>query len=1597
MPHLLEWMLVKAHVLETAAVWIWLIPGQAFRDARKHEKEKLAASRASFSRLKSSIPGGTVEEDIPQTITFQHLAASMPRWILKTKTKFAAYLAKTFHLQCGGSAPSSVVFPLPLPELCLFRGGGPKMSRRRWQTLLRKRLLHLVVVALNFLHDGFRESDIWQLGRRPNALQKKVHHRLWSLITTCDSPGTFPLSPGRSGDEFIARLHSLEAFAKSCPLLSAEMYEEGPDDLSKEAQEVNLPPPNRTGAGGKEGESLGVYRPLDVSRLKLTGRAQWDLASHLDDELWLPHVEPAVLRHGLERPGVEGPNFAKEDKDENLKLAKLWSTQGLLCLAHQQPVGGLVSRVFNNLKNEHFDRQIGDRRLMNGGERSSQGPSRYLPGGYLMTSLHVAPGCRLVGAVTDRKDFYHQAKVTRQRAESNCLPFGYPTAAFDGDPALDDLRAFTGSLSGGREKVGDQYRGKPRSLLNEGEVVYPCFASLFQGDHLGVEFALSSHSSMLESAGLLKDNNRILGRCRFPVGPIWEGLVIDDYFSVATHHISDPSPPPSVLCFEKAIQKYGEEGVLGSPEKDVYNSDHFKVVGAEVNSSEKARSKGVVAVASPATKRISLIALTLRAACLPVISRGLASRLAGCWTCTLLFRRCLASVLSELYSLGVIDGKAEEEILTFSRRAAGEITLASVLALVATSNVWVPYLRKVFATDASMKKGAVVSRGIDEDLAKCVWLGGDKKGAYTKLDSPFRAALKGLGFGEEDVYEDEAEIEEVELGALSGPSRFAFDFSFDFCEICGGSGVVSSAASRLGMIVCPPIELSDSPHFDLKEPRLIEWICYMLQTGRFRSIMLEPPCTTFSPAAHPAVRSYKEPLGFDRLCPKTWLGNLLAFRCFVLMMVARNYDRPNLLEQPFLSKMAWLAIWRSLLTSGFCEASVASCAFGSPYLKKFRLLCFGLDADELTVPCRGGHRHLRIEGKFTKPSAVYVPRLAEHFAKAFFKAVRMRVLAEEEKGTALGVESIVSNDILMTGSWDLELQWYWKTHSHINILESHALLALLKKLTIGGGDCRFSVLIDSRVAKCAHAKGRSSSKALLPSLRKAAALQVAGGLYASYGFAPTRLNVADDPTREAEIRPSSRSSCLNGLTPSAIQSLNSRSFSRPYAGWIRLLLLLGFLPKGTAFDLPAVSSHDPTSAVLAWISPFGIIAILLVLAWIFCSRFPLSHLTDPKHPKRVRGKQLHQTSRCPLFFILCVRGAAMDTEPETGADRLRAARRAGTQLFTDRVMRPETRKRRDVLLEKFDIWCVAEYGESVLSLLESELVKPEKLGHMLVGYGRMLYHAGKPYGSYSETINSVVSKRGSLRRQLGVAWDLAFSWVADEPGSHHPAMPRTILLSISALAMLWGWPTEAAIFLLCWTGLMRIGEVLLAKRRDVILPKDGAPGLRCILVRISTPKTRGRAARHQSARIDQADVVDYLSAVFAKLAPDQPLWPMSSSTLRKRMNMLQASLGLPTSKSHEVCPYDLGSFRPGGATDMLQQFEDSELVRRRGRWVSTKVLEVYLQEVSTATFHTKLSETTRSKIERLAAAFTQIRLESQYFINNEIPVLAWRHLWSTQA
>ena len=57
---------------------------------------------------------------------------------------------------------------------------------------------------------------------------------------------------------------------------------------------------------------------------------------------------------------------------------------------------------------------------------------------------------------------------------------------------------------------------------------------------------------------------------------------------------------------------------------------------------------------------------------------------------------------------------------------------------------------------------------------------------------------------------------------------------------------------------------------------------YVPSARKLPSLMLAPPCTTFSAAAHPAVRSYDRPEGFCRTNEKTRLGNRLAFMSFAI-------------------------------------------------------------------------------------------------------------------------------------------------------------------------------------------------------------------------------------------------------------------------------------------------------------------------------------------------------------------------------------------------------------------------------------------------------------------------------------------------------------------------------------------------------------------------------------------------------------------------------------------------------------------------------------------------------------------------------------------
>ena len=1531
---------------------------------------------------------------------------SLPRWALATRNDFAWFLRASFSVGWRGDVSHTTVLPLPVPYPGVFSGGGPRLSRRRLKRMAQRRFVHLIAMTINHLYLD-RLPTLEEIGRPPNEVQRDCIARLYRYVAVCGSrPGMFPIPPGRSGSELIASLARLEAFVDSNP-----EFQNHYGDPAKRT----FPTKSFNAEAYEEYPQLKPYKNLDADRLKLSGTGSWPLDEYLEGPLWMAYVEPAFLLHNIPTPSLPGPDLRMEDKEQYWRLAERWSELGLLRLYEGPSVDGRFVRIFNAFKSRDCDRQIGDRRHMNNKERHMGGPSSKLPNGQLLTNIIVAPGHGLRGSITDRRDFYHQCRVSEERGRSQLTPFSFDVEDFAGMGALIDFeKAFAErERNKGRDEEGDRLGMAKKEKREFPQRLFPSFAALYQGDHLGVEFALGGHEALLRSEDLLQSSHRLQGHSVLPRSPVWEALVIDDFFVISQQRTDQPkSESMAYRLLHQARDAYLKHRLPGSPEKDVEAEELFKAAGAEVDSTWEARKGNLILVSCPLAKKVGLAVLSLRVAALPSISSHLAARLSGSWVSALLFRRCISSVVRQMFGLSSEENLAKlGAVMRLPRGVALELTQLSILIPLMATDVSSPVSSRVFATDASMEKGAIVESWIPKAVSECLWRGGDKKGSNMLLDNPFRALRRHIGedLDEEKYLFDEEDYESF-VKAQSKNIEKERPFFFDFVELCGGVGSVSKAMANRGYVVAPVLDLSASKQYNLGSLRMLEWLFFMLDEGRFRSLMCEPPCTSFSPAAHPAVRSYRNPKEFNRRLRKTLLGNLLAFRNLLVMDRARRRRRPALLEQPRLSKMAWLSAWRFLLQKGLKEAVVAACMFGSPHRKEFRMLLCELDPEMVEMRCCGGHHHIRIEGRYTKASAIYPEKMADHLALAFSKALSSAAMLEADMLPYEGKESIVVNDILSTARWTTTRSWRWKKKHHINVLETGSVVSLMKQLIYEEPDTRHNALVDSQVAKGAVAKGRSSARSLQGGLRKMTALQLAGGLNPAMNFAPTRLNPADAPTRDKEGEEPSPHSLLSYLDEDEIAGCHFVGLPRFAANWMRLVLLISYvecsegLAVGSrcglslAFQATSYPQLLP-NAGLSWLPLFMMLWIFSCLVcWIFTSSswtFSVSSLCSKRIHSvktfRPLGLQTWLVWLCLVLVLGCgpCVVSAMPMVPRTAVEVERAAQRSRIDLAADRVLRQQTRDNRATLLQNFASWVWTEKQISWSEVINRKPLDPEEISGLLVDYGRELHFSGRSYNVFAETINAVVMARPLLKRQVVEAWNLAYAWLVDEPYEHHPAMPIGILTAMITLALSWGWAVEAAILAMTWAGVLRIGEVIQAVRGDLVLPTDSIGGVDYILLKIHLPKTRGRSAKHQSARIDPKDLVALISAVFKRYPDSQRLWEFSPATLRRRFNSLQTAIGLPTQRSKGVRPFDLGSLRPGGATWILNRTESLEVVRRRGRWQSHRTMEIYLQEVIVATCEMKLPENVRVRVQNLNAIYAEVLSKAVDYLTHCIPTSAW--------
>ena len=79
---------------------------------------------------------------------------------------------------------------------------------------------------------------------------------------------------------------------------------------------------------------------------------------------------------------------------------------------------------------------------------------------------------------------------------------------------------------------------------------------------------------------------------------------------------------------------------------------------------------------------------------------------------------------------------------------------------------------------------------------------------------------------------------------------------------------------------------------------------------------------------------------------------------------------------------------------------------------------------------------------------------------------------------------------------------------------------------------------------------------------------------------------------------------------------------------------------------------------------------------------------------------------------------------------------------------------------------------------------------------------------------------------------------------------------------------------------------------------------------------------------------------------------------------------------------------------MLSVTENSELVRRRGRWLTPKIMEIYLQDTSAIRYILSLSNKQRSKVLTAASVFLEVLSRAELLDAASIPFSSWYFVFS---
>ena len=301
------------------------------------------------------------------------------------------------------------------------------------------------------------------------------------------------------------------------------------------------------------------------------------------------------------------------------------------------------------------------------------------------------------------------------------------------------------------------------------------------------------------------------------------------------------------------------------------------------------------------------------------------------------------------------------------------------------------------------------------------------------------------------------------------------------------------------------------------------------------------------------------------------------------------------------------------------------------------------------------------------------------------------------------------------------------------------------------------------------------------------------------------------------------------------------------------------------------------------------------------------------------------------------------------------------------LVNPGTQRLQQRVWSDFQSWLAAELSEEAANQV---FLCPPLAVEILRNYGVELYRSGHALYELRHLLALVQRMYPALRPVLSPAWTLVTQWEEISPVQHRQPLPELLYKAMVSVAWMWGWKRFCTVLLIGFEGIARVGELLRARRSDLVLPSDlGSPDVAAAFLRIRKPKSMRRGkGRVQHVKIANAMVLPFLEKVLAGLEDFLLLFPLSAAAFRSRWQRILFALGIP--KHQQPTP---GSLRGGGAIAAYRRGESLQSIMWRMRLVSITALESYVQELAAETFMSQLPVATKSKI-RSAALFFPLAL-----------------------